>query len=247
MRYNYIHGTVEEREAWIFKLFDDFTNSQDSWIKRKGLEFVYRDLKDHMSGSYLNNNYHKLHKYIRDIIHHKLIQPELLDYVLVSCIPRNYFEKLFGTVVGGAVTLGVAFPWLYPGTEKISGAEAVSMIFIWDVEGWIESRNKWYYKMFFGDPNFVELDPEICMKGIIYHELVHARQQIFDQKRLPPRQKDGTINYKNYLEVEAYSLQFEYCDKLMGETYYLDKYNAKTYKQAAKNYLDRLLENNKVY
>ncbi len=243
MRYKYIKGSVNEREEWVFDMFDHVADSQKSWLERQAYKSVYTELKENMVGSYLNNKYHKLHKYLDDIIKRGLIKKDLLDYVLVSSVKREYFEKIFKQMFDGSIVLGVAFPWLYPGTENKSGAESVHQIFIWDIEEWLERRSKWYYRLFFGKPDFIPLDPEVSMKGLIYHELIHARQQIVDGKRNPPRNKDGNINYKNYLEIEAYSNQFLYSDTLLGEPYYLNLYGGKTYDQAAKNYLDLLTKN----
>lgn len=240
MKYKYIKGSVEEREEWVFNLFDYVTNSQDSWIARTAYKSIYTGLKENMINSYLNNRDHKLHKYLRKLLNMKLIKPELLDYVLVSSLTREYFEHIFKQMFDGSIVLGVAFPWLYPGTENKTGAESVHQIFIWDIEEWLERRSKWYYKLFFGKPDFIPLDPEISMMGLIYHELIHARQQIIDGKRNPPRRKDGTINYKNYLEIDAYSNQFLLEEQLLGEPYYLKKFNAKTHEEAAKKYLDLL-------
>lgn len=242
MRYKYIKGTVQEREEWVFKLFDYTAQSQKGWLERTQWQAVYDELKLNMTGSYINEPTHKYHHYVKELINRRLIKKELLDYVLVSNISRRYFEQIMGRSDMG-ITLGVAFPWLYPGTEKKTGAEAVHQIFVWDLMDWLEKTSKWYYKLFFWKRDFEPLHPEITMKGLIYHELIHARQYIVDGKREPPRDKNGNRNYKNYLEVEAYSHQFLFEDTLLGEPYYLNKWKAKTYEQAAKNYLDYLTGN----
>lgn len=244
MRYNYIKGSIQVREEWVFNLFDRIVEDTcKSWLEKKTYEAIYDELKMKMIGGYLNDPNHKYHKYIKKLLNMRLIKKELLDYVLVNSVDRSYFEKIFGRMFDGAITLGVAFPWVHPDEVKKSGATAVHQIFIWDIEAWLEKTSKWYYRLFFGKPDFIPLDPEIAMIGLIYHELIHARQYIVDGKREPPRRKDGTINYKNYLEKEAYRYQMELEDKLRGEPYYLDKFRAKTYEEAADKYLDLLTKN----
>ncbi len=244
MRYNYIkdsRGSVEKRESWVFKLFDTIAQSQNSWVEKQAYQAVYDELKLKMVGEYINNKNHKYHKYLDDLIRKRLIKAELLDYVLINNLDRKYFEKIM--VLNNdadGIVLGVAFPWLYPGTEKKTGAEAVYQIFIWDLEAWLEKTSKWYWKLFHWKRDYEPLHPELAIKGLIYHELIHARQYIIDHKREPVRRKDGTISYRNHLEKEAYALSWQYLDAELGYPEHLERWGGKTYEEAADNYLKYL-------
>lgn len=243
MRYNYIkddRGSVAKREAWLFKLFDDIAKDQPTWVERQGYKQAYNELKLNMIGQYINDKNHKYHKYVQDLIRKRLVKAELLDYVLINNLDRDYFERILSLNSNAdGITLGVAFPWLYPGTDKKTGATAVHQIFIWDLEAWLEKTSKWYWKLFHWKRDYEPLHPELAIKGLLYHELIHAKQYIIDGKREPPR-RNGQRNYKNYLEREAYSLQFQLEDKELGYPEHLERWNAKTYDEAADKYLDYL-------
>ena len=244
MRYTYIkdkHGSIEKREEWVFKLFDHIAQSQPTWIEKKAYQNVYDELKMKMIGGYINDKNHKYNKYLQELVRKRLIKAELLDYVLVNNLDRSYFEKIMAMDMGtDGIVLGVAFPWVYPGTEKKTGAEAVHQIFIWDLEAWLEKTSKWYWKLFHWKRDYEPLHPELTIKGLIYHELIHARQYIIDHKREPARRKDGTVSYRNHLEKEAYALSWQYLDAELGYPEHLERWNAKTYEEAADNYLKYL-------
>lgn len=244
MRYTYISDSkpeiVTKREAWVFQLFDDSAQSRESARERAMYQAIYNEVKLNMVGSYINNPNHKYHKYLQDLIRKGLIKKDLLRYVLVSCVSKDFFSQMFpGSVSDNSITLGCAFPWLYDGTAKKTGATAVHQIFFWDIMDWIEKVNKWYYKLFFWKKYYIPLYPEITMKGLIYHELIHARQYIVEHKR-EPAVKDGKRSYRNHLEKEAYSLQMQMEDAEIGHPYHLERWNAKTYEEAADNYLKYL-------
>lgn len=244
MTYNYIKdkpGSVKEREAWVFELFDYLASQRTNEIERQSYQRAYDEIKFRMIGSYVNEPTHKYHGYLQELIRLKLVKKELLDYVLINNFDRAFFERMFpGTNTNAnGITLGVAFPWTYPGESKRTGATAVHQIYIWDLEAWLEKTSKWYYRLFHWKRDYEPLHPDLAIKGLLLHELVHAKQYIIDRRREPPT-KNGQRNYKNYLEREAFATQFFYLDQQLGYPEHLERWNAKTYEEAANNYLDYL-------
>ena len=246
MRYTYIKdkpGKVTTREEWVFKLFDDIAASKESALERNAYQNAYNELKFKMIGTYVNESHHKYYPYLQELVRKGYVKRDLLDYVLINNFDRDYFEKIMSLDTNAqGITLGVAFPWLYPGTDKKTGAQAVHQIFIWDLEAWIEKTNKWYYKLFFWKKDYKPLHPDLAIKGLLLHELVHAKQYIIDQKREPPK-RNGSKDYRNYLEKEAYSIEFEWEDRELGYPENLERWGGRTYEEAADNYLKYLTSN----
>ena len=234
MRYTYIHGTIEKRLEWLLGALDEYSEKDP---RSSG---SVEAMKLAVCGSCANDPNHRYHRYLRYLIQKRLINPKILDYAMIFVIPRRLFNTLFN-IPAGATVLGAALPFTRYNQENKSGAEALSVIFLWDMLTELSRDIKWYdtiAKLGIGSGEYRPLYLDMVVKGTIYHELVHAKQAVFDNKRRPPIDKDtGEVRYKNHLEIEAYAAQFEMEDAELGIPYNLEIYNAKNYREAALNHI----------
>lgn len=248
MKRNYIKdkpNEVTNRENWVFELFDSIVEKSDKGeLYKKLLQEKMNELKYKMTQSYINLPNHKYHKYLQELIREGYISKDLPNYVLINNFEREYFDKSFVNNNGenGGITLGIAFPWCRTEDMNKSGSPAVYQIILWDVEAWLEKTSKWYWRLFHWKRDYEPLYPEYALRGTLLHELIHAKQHIVDNLRQPPS-KNGSIKYKNYLEVGAFAAQFMYLDAKLGRPEHLERWNAKTYEEAANNYLQYLEDN----
>lgn len=230
-----IEGTIEEREN--FFLAKAFPDDTDDFSSKLWLDWF----KLTILNSWINDPKHKHYKYLVELVKNRMIDKKILNYVMISELSDKDFDKMMQGFTGdkSANTLGIATQF-----ENIADnrpKERLFVIFIRDIEDRISRQSSIWFRLFGGKKDYYHLDPEIVIKGLLFHELVHAEQRIIRNLRDPPARGNGDYSYKNYLEIEAYAREWEYMDKLAGYPYYLEKWGAKTYEGAAKKYLDYLI------
>lgn len=81
-----------------------------------------------------------------------------------------------------------------------------------------------------------EIPVEIAVQSVLLHELVHATDFLNAENSM---RKVST--YKNWREVHAYSVQFEWIDKKLGRDLILQSMGARTYKSAAEKFITQVI------
>lgn len=200
--------------------------------KKKTLD----DFRTQTIGDYINKKGSTYYSVIDDLVRDRSIPKELLDCCLVISVRKNLYEEFFKKFVIKAnvaprdidlKTSGSAcMIFENPGTHK-----KICIVMSKDMNEMISDLKKSDISLF-----HAEIPVEIAVQSVLLHELVHAEDFISASGF---RKVDS---YKNWREIHAYSVQFEWIDKQMKRPLILEVFGTRSYKTAAEKFIMQVIK-----
>ena len=182
-------------------------------------------------GDYINNRNSKYYSLVDEFIREKHIPKELLNCCLIITVRKSLYEDFFKKFVVktdagprdiNLLTSGSAcMIFENPYTKK-----KLCIVMCKDPSEMIVDLRKKGVSIF-----HPEIPVEIAVQSILLHELVHAEDFVSASGFRK------VASYKNWREIHAYSVQFEWIDKKMRRPLILESFGTKSYKSAAEKFI----------
>ena len=182
-------------------------------------------------GDYINLKSSRYHSLLEELIKDKCISRELVNCCLIITVRKNLYEDFFKKFVVKSnvgpkdvdlTTSGSAcMVFENPYTKK-----KVCIVVCKDFNEMITDLRNRGVGIF-----HPELPVEIAVQSILVHELVHAEDFVSASGFRK------VASYKNWREIHAYSVQFEWIDKKMKRPIMLETFGTRSYKSAAEKFI----------
>lgn len=200
--------------------------------RRKTLD----DFRTQTIGDYINRKGSSYYSVIDSLVRDRSIPKELLNCCLVISVRKNLYEEFFKKFI---IKTNVA-----PRDIDLKTSGSACMIFenprthkkicivmSKDMSEMIADLKKSDVSLF-----HAEIPVEIAVQSVLLHELVHAEDFISASGF---RKVDS---YKNWREIHAYSVQFEWIDKRVGRPLILEVFGTRSYKTAAEKFIIQVIK-----
>lgn len=187
-------------------------------------------------GDYINKKGTTYYSVIDGLVRDRYIPKELLDCCLVISIRKNLYEDFFKrfvikTNVGpkdiDLRTSGSACMIF----ENPHNKKKICIVMCKDMNEMTHDLKKDNLSLF-----HPEIPVEIAVQSVLLHELVHAEDFISASGFRKVE------SYKNWREIHAYSVQFEWIDKKVGRPLILESFGTRSYKSAAEKFIMQVIK-----
>lgn len=200
--------------------------------RRKTLD----DFRTQTIGDYINKKGSTYYSIIDSLVRDRSIPKELLSCCLVISVRKNLYEEFFKkfviktNVVPRDIDLktsgSACMIFENPRTHK-----KICIVMSKDMNEMIADLRKSDVSLF-----HAEIPVETAVQSVLLHELVHAEDFISASGF---RKVDS---YKNWREIHAYSVQFEWIDKQVGRPLVLEVFGTRSYKTAAEKFIMQVIK-----